>query len=796
MSIIGSNILAGASGQGGGYTIENSLRFRSSASAYLSRTPASAGNRKTWTWSGWVKRGSVTTRTALFGFGSQGTVYINSTPADIEIVAGGGTSIYLVTRALYRDPSAWYHIVIAFDTTQATAANRVKLYVNGVQVTSFSSSTYPSQNFNTDWNNTVAQYIGARGDDGLSAYWDGYMTEVHNIDGQALDASAFGEYNEDTGVWQPAAYEGTYGTNGFYLPFSDATTTTTLAADSSGNGNDWTPNGISLTAGVTYDSMTDTPTIYADGGNYAVLNPLSLGSTVTLSNANLTMTEVGAFVTTVSSIGVTSGKWYAEMTVGSNTYAGTCGIAKLGYSPTSRLGFQANTWAYNSDGGLYYNSTQLTPTQAGFTTGDVIGIELDVDNLTIKFYKNNTLQTQFYTAANSGLTAGEFYFATGHINSTSNWNFGQRPFAYTPPTGFLPLHTGNLPDSTIVDGSTQMGILTYTGTNGDRLIATGETGIDGEVNFTPDLVWNKSRNTAGYGALWDSVRGGTNALQTYGTGGELNSEGGDIDSFVEGGTNFGTGTINASWGNTSGSTYVSWQWKANGAGVSNTDGSITSTVSANPTAGFSIVTWTGTGAAATVGHGLGVAPAMIIWKYRNAVSNWAVGHNRLNNGSSPWSYWVQLETAAANAASAGPFNNTAPTSTQFTVGSFNANGVNLVAYCFAEVEGYSKFGSYTGNGSTDGTFVYLGFRPAFVMIKRTNSTGAWTMVDTARNPFNVVDKQLYANYAFAEAGASNTIDGLSNGFKLRDLGSAFNASGGNYIYMAFAENPFRNALAR
>ena len=789
MSIIGSNILAGASGQGGGYTIENSLRFRSSASAYLSRTPASAGNRKTWTWSGWVKRGSVTTRTALFGFGSQGTVYINSTPADIEIVAGGGTSIYLVTRALYRDPSAWYHIVIAFDTTQATAANRVKLYVNGVQVTSFSSSTYPSQNFNTDWNNTVAQYIGARGDDGLSAYWDGYMTEVHNIDGQALDASAFGEYNEDTGVWQPAAYEGTYGTNGFYLPFSDATTTTTLAADSSGNGNDWTPNGISLTAGVTYDSMTDTPTIYADGGNYAVLNPLSLGSTVTLSNANLTMTEVGAFVTTVSSIGVTSGKWYAEMTVGSNTYAGTCGIAKLGYSPTSRLGFQANTWAYNSDGGLYYNSTQLTPTQAGFTTGDVIGIELDVDNLTIKFYKNNTLQTQFYTAANSGLTAGEFYFATGHINSTSNWNFGQRPFAYTPPTGFLPLHTGNLPDSAIVDGSEYFDVLTYTG-NGTGQSITG-------LEFQPDFVWGKSRTNVRNHNLYDSVRGAGNMLLTNGTTQELT--GGELTGFNTDGFTLGSNVYQL---NASGDSMVAWNWKA-GTAFSNDAGTngatIASTGSVNQDAGFSIVTYTGNSTSgATVAHSLGAEPKMVIVKARgtpNGIArSWFVYHGELGGTK-----FIYLDQALRDQTGSTVWNNTNPSSTVFTLG--NENSVNqstydYVAYCFAEVEGYSKFGSYTGNGSSDGTFVYLGFRPAYLLTKRSDSAGGWHLFDSTRGAYNPDDPYLYPHLANKEYGGVDTYDLLSNGFKNTRAGVDQNASGGTYIYMAFAENPFKNSLAR
>ena len=805
MSIIGSNILAGASGQGGGgYTIENSLRLRSSASAYLSRTPATAGNRKTWTWSAWIKRGKQGVVNYIFGSpATYSTAFRFEADGKFYFTGVSGTQFDLRTNQVFRDSSAWYHIIIAFDTTQATASNRIKIYVNGSEITSFSTASYPTLNLDGAINNNAYHGIGTPSS---SDSHDGYLTEVNFIDGQALDPSSFGEYNADTGVWQPVAYAGTYGTNGFYLPFSDATNTTTLVADSSGNGNDWTPNNISLTAGATYDSMTDTPTIYADGGNYCTLSPIFVGRSDAggvygATNGNLTGVNIGAggwaMMGSTMVIPAASAKYYFECTVGAAPQTMSVGVQKAGtpFAAPYIVGYagDANGYSYANDGYKFNNGSSAYGSTA--TVNDVIGVAIDASGATssIEFYKNGTSMGVAFTGISGGLMPA---ISTTAAAGNCHMNFGQRPFAYTPPTGFLPLHTGNLPDSTIVDGSTQMGILTYTGTNGDRLIATGEAGIDGEVNFTPDLVWNKSRNTAGYGALWDSVRGGTNALQTYGTGGELNSEGGDIDSFVEGGTNFGTGTINASWGNTSGSTYVSWQWKANGAGVSNTDGSITSTVSANPTSGFSIVTYTGTGANATVGHGLGVAPSMIITKPRNSADNWISWHTAL--GATGYIY-LNLTNASATAATV--WNSTLPSSTVFSIGTssnINSSGQTQVAYCFADVEGYSKFGSYTGNGSTDGTFVYLGFRPAFVMFKSSSlSASGWGMKDGARFPVNVMTGYLFAESSGAEGTATSLdIDFLSNGFKFRGTSSDGNQSGATYIYMAFAENPFKNSLAR
>jgi hypothetical protein len=242
-------------------------------------------------------------------------------------------------------------------------------------------------------------------------------------------------------------------------------------------------------------------------------------------------------------------------------------------------------------------------------------------------------------------------------------------------------------------------------------------------------------------------------------------------------------------------TYVAWQWKANGAGSSNTAGSITSTVSANTTSGFSIVTYTGTGANATVGHGLGVAPSMIFIKCRNAGANWLVYHISLGNTKG-----VVLNATQAESTDSTYWNNTSPTSTVFSLGSggaANGNTNTHVAYCFAPVAGYSAFGSYTGNGSADGPFIYTGFKPNFVMVKQTNTSGnSWWMFDGVRSPTNAVYNRLVANLSDAEYSNSSTFDFLSNGFKLRFSDTAWNGSGSTYIYAAFAESPFKYSLAR
>jgi hypothetical protein len=324
----------------------------------------------------------------------------------------------------------------------------------------------------------------------------------------------------------------------------------------------------------------------------------------------------------------------------------------------------------------------------------------------------------------------------------------------------------------------------YTGT-GSSLGVTG-------VGFQPDWVWVKGRSGATDHGLYDAVRGVQKQLESNGTGAETTETTG-ITAF--GSDGFTTGALAQL--NTSSATYVAWNWRANGSGSTNTAGSITSTVSASTTSGFSVVTYTGTGSAgATVGHGLGAVPSMIIFKRRNATSDWQVYHTSLGNAAS-----VYLDLTNSSAASPGMLNSTTPTSTLITLGTStdtNPSTGTMVAYCFAPIAGYSAFGSYTGNGSADGPFVFTGFRPAYVLVKRSSSAGTnWQILDTKRSTYNVMANYLYASTASAEGyDASVGIDSLSNGFKIRGTDGNTNTSTATYIYMAFAESPFKYSLAR
>ena len=332
---------------------------------------------------------------------------------------------------------------------------------------------------------------------------------------------------------------------------------------------------------------------------------------------------------------------------------------------------------------------------------------------------------------------------------------------------------------TITNGGKYMQAITYTGTGSTQTIAVG---------FQPDFVWIKSRSAATDHKLTDSVRGVTKALISDTTGAETTDTNG-VTAFTSNGFTIGSDSVY----NTNAATYVAWCWKAGGTSASNTNGSITSTVSANTTAGFSVVTYTGTGANATVGHGLGVAPSMIILKQRNAVDYWVVWQTALGSTG-----YLLLNSTNGSSTAATYWNSTTPTSTVFSLGSDsrpNGSGTTYVAYCFAAVAGYSAFGSYTGNGSTDGPFVFTGFRPRWVLVKRSDSTGDWNLHDTSRDAYNVADKSLFPNASNAET-TPYYMDILSNGFKIRDSGSSMNTSSGTYIFMALAENPFRNALAR
>jgi hypothetical protein len=350
--------------------------------------------------------------------------------------------------------------------------------------------------------------------------------------------------------------------------------------------------------------------------------------------------------------------------------------------------------------------------------------------------------------------------------------------------------------ATINKGASYFNTVLYAGASGTQAV-TG-------VGFKPDFVWIKNRSITADHQNYDIIRGtGTSGPlsvdstdpQGFGTSVGLPAQYGYLSTIGSDGFTAVAGSVNGNFVNSSGSNYASWNWLASNTTTSNTNGSISSTISVNTTAGFSIVSYTGSGSAATVGHGLGVAPKIVIIKNRNSATNWSFYSKALVDKTGNSASDLILNGTNADLTDASYFNSTAPTSTVFSIGSnsgVTGSGNSIIAYCFAEIKGFSKFGSYTGNGSTDGTFIYTGFKPAFVIIKQTSSAGeGWEMGDNKRSTYNVITTFLRANSSAAEStNTDRQYDFVSNGIKMRGSHGSTNGSGSTYIYMCFAENPF------
>ena len=908
-------IRVGASGAAD-FEVERSLRFNDDDSAYLNRTPSSVSNRTTFTLSVWVKRASnldefqrifeagvdVSNRT-YFTFDGDDKLEINHRDS-------GSEAVNLTTTAQFRDVSAWYHIVLAIDTTQGTSSNRIKIYVNGTQQTAFDTSTYPSSSKELDINSTAVHYFGRSVND--TSKLDGYLAEINFIDGTALTPSSFAETDALTGQWNPKKYTGSYGTNGFYLNFSDnsGTTATTLGKDSSGNGNNFTPNNF-----VTGDAVKDSPT-----NNFCTFNPLNQNKNrgqASFAEGNLRMTSTSGNRGFTAGTMKAQGKIYFEVLNKSNS--GFVGISEIDRGTHQSLDFYQGT--PRIDGSAGSNTGQ-------FSSGDIMGVKVDIDAKSIEFFRNNS---SVYSAT---YTTDVEYFpfiedASGGRSTDAIANFGQDSsfagektaqgntdangkgdFYYAPPSGFLALCSANLPDPTIKLPNKHFNTLLYSG-NGSSQTITG-------LNFAPDWVWLKCRNSSSQRShiLTDRIRGATKSLLLP----ETDAEGTfaqDLTAFTSDGFSVGSnGRVNenstnlVAWnwnaGDTDGKTYTvtvvddsgnkyrfdgfgtsavtldlaeggtyifnypsahpfRFSTTADGThgggseyttgvthnsstqvtivvaasaptlyyycsshsgmggqvntnstlGSSNFDGSIQTTVKVNATAGFSIVTYTGDGnTSATIGHGLGVAPDAIILKNRSSSADWVVMHSSTEfyDGGNYKHKPLKLNTTDALVSILGlwatPNSSTQSISDgQLSSGNrpmTNTSGDNYVAYFFSSVAGYSKFGSYTGNGNADGTFVFTGFRPAWIMTKRSDGGSQnWVIHDIKRDPHNVANKKLAANSNFQENNSSyigsssqDTIDILSNGFKMRSNNNHTNISGGTFIYLCFAESPFKNARAR
>ena len=527
-----------------------------------------------------------------------------------------------------------------------------------------------------------------------------------------------------------------------------------------------------------------------------------------------------------------TGKWYMELYVKSignggnyanvgfcnfNKAQGTSGADDFGDAGTHYYEFGLQD--HNESGRTLKSSgtTQVFGSNGDFVAGSIMNIAIDMDNKRVFIGKNGT----YYLSANP---------STPTANSTATWygwssdadgqlifglhndyetdvlfgNFGQDSsfagnktaqgnqdgndigdFYYTPPTGFLALCTSNLPDVAVVPSENFNPVL-YTGNGADDRNITG-------VGFAPNFVWIKSRNTTNDHLLFDSIRGAGNYLRSNETDGTT-SIADTLQSFDSDGFQIGTNSRL----NGNNDPVVAWNWKANGSGSSNTNGSINSTVSVNTDAGFSIVSYTGTGANATVGHGLSLPPEMILVKRRSGgVKKWTVYHTSLGNTHS-----LALNETSATYDNANRWNDTTPTNQVFSLGGSdeaNSNSGTFIAYAFHSVDGYSKVGSYTGNGNADGPFVYTGFRPAFILIKNMSASGTyWHMADSKRLGRNVVGQYLFANTNEVESNYTEEVllDITSNGFKLRGLYSHINGNGNTIVYLAFAETPFKYSNAR
>ena len=800
-----------------GYEIDQSIRFNEDDSAKLTGGTGQTGDGTQWTISMWIKRGAIdggnktiwsagdgSNKRALSRFVSGGS---GQASEDISFsVRTGGSWYELNVHQSFVDPSAWYHFVWVWDSDNGTAADRMRIYVNGERLTSFSNTpSYPASGTATDsWNNS--SYAHQIGFENNTRFFDGYLAEIYHIDGQALTPASFGETNSGTGQWVPIdASDLTFGTRGFYLKGEDSSD---LGNDSSGNGNDFTSSGLAAA-----DQVSDSPT-----DNFCVMSPIDKSSAITLTDGNLIATNSGtnSWNHGRGTMFASSGKWYYEWTPTAGSYAEAGWMTDVGGNDHVEEESDPDTTYYRGVGaagrGVVIGDGSPDTGPANFSNGDVVMMAIDVDTMKFWVGVNGTWYNSGDPAAGSNAT-GTWSARLGYaiapwygcfLNTSETFNFGQSSFSHTIPTGFNPWSTAGLGDPTIADPSAYFQTTIYTGDGS----SSHEINQAGNSTFEPTMVWLRSRSAATDHVIQDQVRGNF-VIYPNQNNADGATGGGWVSSFDSDGF---TVSSNAPI-NDSGKTFVGWQWKAGSSSVSNTDGDITSTVRADSTSGVSVLTYSGNGSDnQTIGHGIGIAPKMIITKRRDRTGNWPTYHDAI--GINQVFY---LNSTAAPTSNTEQYRAT-PTSSVYTVGvggDINNSSGTYVAYVFAEVEGFSKIGSYTGNGSTDGPFVPTGFKPRFILFMRSDAAEGRNLLDTARgsgnfgsaagtggeNPTagNDLNAKINVNDANAEEDnptGSRRVSYVSNGFKVRNTNTAMNANGSTYIYMAFAESPFKTSTAR
>jgi hypothetical protein len=676
----------------------------------------------------------------------------------------------------------WTHVAAATD-----ASNNISLFINGLKVgTATNAVTKPS-----------SRTLIRIGQDWVSQTHSGHISNVHFIKGSgAYDPTA-------TTITVPSA------------PISSVENTKLLCckSQSSATAADVTPGTITANGNAAASNFNPfTVNINTQRGKqsgYATLNPTvgatQLGGSTapTYSDGNTKVSFNGA-APAAGTIGVISGKWYFEVLV--NSAASTNNSTGFGIRNGLNAGAYTDFTGYfrgvrhNNSGNLTYSTSGDTGTSAGsvMAAGEVYGIAYDVDNNFFGLYKNGVVLA---SSSSSSLSGGTWFpYAFGDSASGSHtFNFGQKPFKFPPPAGFQPLTLANTPRPTIVRPDQYVGVTTYTGNGAARSI---------NVGFKPDFVWIKSRTPSAYNhRLLDTVRGATKELYSSETT-EETTQSQSLTSFNRDGFSLGT-LAQVNENNTS---FVAWAWKAGGnsntfnvndvgyatasaAGL--TAGTITPTgASVNTKSGFSIITYTISSASSSIStfsHGLNNTPSFAIFKVRNANDTWTVYHSGISNPTSNWLTLNATDAAGGNTSTFSASNTTFGIRETRLVGTGSSG--NVVAYLWAEIPGFSKFGSYTGNGSADGPFCWTGMRPRWVMIKRTDSStnADWRIFDTSRDAYNVSQNILYANLSDAnDTGAGAIFDILSNGFKMRNTYAGLNASAGTYIYAAWAESPSFN----